>query len=98
IDLHRERNALKKAARPGMDAVSKGAPQEALRHVDQAFAHFFGRARLTQAGKRTGTVGSPKRKPKKTGLGSFPLTGSIVVFPNALPLPRVGPRRLNACG
>jgi putative transposase len=39
IDLHRELNALKKTELPWMSAVSKCAPQEALCHLDHAFAH-----------------------------------------------------------
>jgi putative transposase len=42
IDLHRELNALKKAELAWMYEVSKCAPQEALRDLDGAFAHFLG--------------------------------------------------------
>src|SRR5262252_8983812 len=73
IDLHRELNTLKQTDVPWMYEVSKCAPQEALRNLDNAFAHFFRRAKLKQAG----TLGYPKRKTRKRGLGSFRLTGSI---------------------
>jgi len=43
IDLHRELNALKQSAVPWLYAVSKCAPQEALRNLDRAFDHFFRR-------------------------------------------------------
>jgi putative transposase len=94
VDLHRELNALKQTTVPWMYEVSKCAPQEALRNLDNAFAHFFGRARLKQQGKLRGKVGYPKRKTRKRGLGSFRLTGSIVVFSDALQLPRLGRLRL----
>jgi putative transposase len=43
IALHRELNRLKPTDFPWMYEVSKCAPQEALRNLDQAFAHFFRR-------------------------------------------------------
>src|SRR6476661_8141983 len=87
IDLHRELNALKQTGVPWMYEVSKCAPQEALRNLDNAFAHFFRRAQLKQAGKWRGKVGYPKFKTRKRGLGSFRLTGSIAVFPDVVQLP-----------
>ncbi len=94
IDLHRELNALKQTAVPWMYEVSKCAPQEALRNLDTAFAHFFRRSKLKAAGKLHGKLGYPQRKSKKRGVGSFRLTGSISVFPNAIQLPRLGRLRL----
>ncbi len=94
IDLHRELNALKQTDVPWMYEVSKCAPQEALRNLDRAFAHFFRRVQLMQQGKLTGKLGYPRPKSKKQGLGSFRLTGSIVVFPEAIQLPRLGRLRL----
>jgi len=94
IDLHRELNALKRTDVPWMYAVSKCAPQEALRNLDTAFAHFFRRAQLPKQGKLCGKVGYPRRKSKKRGLGGFRLTGAIVVFPDAIQLPRLGRLRL----
>src|SRR5260221_12500616 len=98
IDLHRELNALKRTAVPWMYAVSKCAPQEALRNLDHAFAHFFRRAQLKQQGKLHGTLGYPTRKSRKRGLGGFRLTGAIVVYPDAVHLPRLGRLRLKERG
>ncbi len=98
IDLHRELNALKKTDLPWMYQVSKCAPQEALRNLDSAFAHFFRRWKLKQAGQYKGKLGFPKPKSKKQGLGSFRLTGSIAVYPDAIQLPRLGRLRLKEKG
>jgi putative transposase len=78
--------------------VSKCAPQEALRHLESAFAHFFRRCTLKQEGKWKGKLGYPHRKTKKQGLGSFRLTGSTTVFPDAIQLPRLGRLRLKEHG
>jgi putative transposase len=94
IDLHRELNALKQTTVPWMYGVSKCAPQEALRNLDSAFAHFFRRVQLKEQGKLRGKVGYPKRKTRKRGLGSFRLTGVIAVFSAAIQLPRLGRLRL----
>ena len=98
IDLHRELNALKQTAVPWMYEVSKCAPQEALRNLDIAFANFFRRAKLKQARKLHGTLGYPRFKSKKHGLGGFRLTGSIAIFPDAIQLPRLGQLRLKERG
>lgn len=98
IDLHRELNALKKTDVPWMYEVSKCAPQEALRNLDNAFAHFFRRAQLKKQGKLRGKLGYPAPKTKKRGLGSFRLTGAIVVFLDAIQLPRLGRLRLEERG
>jgi putative transposase len=98
IDLHRELNALKQTAVPWMYEVSKCAPQEALRNLDTAFAHFFRRCQLKQQGKLRGKVGYPHFKTRKRGLGSFRLTCSIVVFADAIQLPRLGRLRLKERG
>lgn len=94
IDLHRELNALKKSDFPWLYEVSKCAPQEALRNLDSAFSHFFRRWKLKQEGKYQGKLGYPKPKSKKKGLGSFRLTGSVVIFRDAIQLPRLGRLRL----
>ena len=78
MELHRELNGLKKTDLPWLYDVSKCAPQEALRNLDSAFAHFFRCWQLKQEGKLKGKVGYPKLKSKKKGLGSFRLTGTIV--------------------
>jgi putative transposase len=98
IDLHRELNALKPTGVPWLYQVSKCAPQEALRNLDSAFSHFFRRCQLKQQGQLHGKVGYPQRKTKKRGLGSFRLTGSIVVLPDAIRLPRLGRLRLKERG
>jgi putative transposase len=98
MELHRDLNALKQTAVPWMYAVSKCAPQEALRNLDTAFAHFFRRVQLKQQGKVRGKVGYPQRKTRKHGLGSFRLTGNIVVFSDAVQLPRLGRLRLKERG
>src|SRR5215471_7962312 len=59
IELHRGLNALKKTDLPWMYDVSKCAPQEALRHLDRAFAHFFRRCKLKQEGTFKGKLGYP---------------------------------------
>jgi putative transposase len=94
IDLHRDLNALKQTEVPWLYEVSKCAPQEALRNLDSAFAHFFRRCQLKQQGNLRGKVGYPQPKTKKRGLGSFRLTGRIVVLPDAIQLPRLGRLRL----
>jgi putative transposase len=98
IALHRELNALKQTDVPWMDAVSKCAPQEALRNLDTACAHVFRRATLKTQGKLRGKLGSPRFKSRTHGLGSFRLSGSIVVFPDAVQLPRLGRLRLKERG
>src|SRR5260221_601224 len=98
INLHRELNALKKTELPWMYDVSKCAPQEALRNLDNAFAHFYRRCTLKREGKLKGKLGYPQRKTKKQGVGSFRLTGAIVVFPAAIQLPRLGRLRLKERG
>src|SRR5579885_1089956 len=94
MDLHRELNARKKDDLAWLYEVSKCAPQEALRNLDNAFRHCFRRCQLKKAGKLKGKVGFPKLKTKKKGLGSFRLTGSIAIFSDAIQLPRLGRLRL----
>ncbi|HEV8190543.1 MAG TPA: RNA-guided endonuclease TnpB family protein [Ktedonobacterales bacterium] len=98
LALHRDLIALKQTEVPWMYAVSTCAPQEALRNLDRAFAHFFRRVQLKHAGKHRGKLGYPRFKAKKRGLGSFRLTGSIVVFPEAIQWPRLGRLRLKERG
>jgi len=93
-DLHREINALKKAEIPWMYEVSKCAPQEALRNLDDAFKHFFRKVALKKQGKHKGKCGTPSFKSKKKGIGSSRFTGSIHVYPDAIQLPRMGLLRL----
>ena len=81
-----------------MYQVSKCAPQEALWNLDAAFTHFFRRCALKKQGKWTGKLGYPRFKTKKKGLGSFRLTGRIVVSEKAIELPRLGQLRLKERG
>jgi putative transposase len=98
IALHRELNALKKTQVPWMYDVSKCAPQEALRKLDAAFQQFFRRCALKKQGKWKGKLGYPQVKTKKKGLGSFRLTGRIVVSQKTIVLPRLGRLRLKERG
>jgi putative transposase len=98
IDLHRELNTLKKTDIPWMYQVSKCAPQEALWNLDAAFQQFFRRCALKKQGKWKGKLGYPQFKTKKKGLGSFRLTGRIVVYPREIVLPRLGRLRLKEWG
>ena len=89
IDLHRELNKLKKmpvedGGFPWMYAVSKCAPQEALRDLDEAFTHFFRRLKLGEK------PGFPRFKARGRDPGHFRLTGSITVKGGRIRLPRVG--------
>ncbi len=98
MELHRELNELKQTEIPWMYEVSKAAPQEALRDLDQAYRNFFRRVRLKKEGKWKGKLGFPKFKTKRKGLGSFRLTGAIHVYEKAIELPRLGRLRLKECG
>src|SRR6266571_906019 len=51
MELHRELNALKQTDFPWMYEVSKCAPQEALRDLDNAYQHFFRCVKLKKQGK-----------------------------------------------
>ena len=90
IDLHKELNRLKKSDYPWMYAVSKCAPQEALRDLDRAYANFFRRVKQKKTGTLHGKVGYPKFKSRRHGAGSFRLTGAIKVFERHIQLPRLG--------
>jgi putative transposase len=90
--LHRELNRLKKTDMPWMYEVSKCAPQEALRDLDEAFEHFFRRV------KNGDKPGFPRFKSKKRGVGGFRLTGTINVFERHVQLPRLGRIRLKERG
>jgi putative transposase len=88
IDLHRELVRLKRSQFSWMYEVSKCAPQEALRNLDQAFRNFFRRLKTCKP------PGFPKFKTRKRSKRSFRLTGTIHVFPDAIQLPRLGRLRL----
>ncbi len=87
IEQHRELNQLKKTDYPWLYEVSKCAPQEALRDLDQAFQNFF-------RGRKEGrNVGFPRFR-KKGQDDRFRLTGAIRVLNRAVQLPRLGAIRL----
>lgn len=90
IQLHKELNALKQTEFPWMYEVSKCAMQEALRDLDNAYKHFFRKAKLKKQGKHKGKLGFPQFKKKSKAIGSFRLTGSIKVYEDAVQLPRLG--------
>jgi putative transposase len=94
MELHKELNKLKQTKQLWLYEVSKCAPQEALRDLDLAFKHFFRRRRLKREGMHKGKTGYPRFKSRKKGLGSFRLTGSIIVQADAIQLPRLGRLRL----
>jgi putative transposase len=84
INQHRELNALKKTKFPWMYEVSKCAPQEALRNLDQAYANMIRRIKNHEK-----KIGKPKFK-KKGIHDSFRLTGAINIGGNFFHLPRIG--------
>lgn len=90
MQLHKELNALKQTDFPWMYEVSKCAPQEALRDLDNAYKHFFRKAKLKKQGQWRGKLGFPQFKKKSKAIGSFRLTGSIKVYEDAIQLPRLG--------
>lgn len=93
IELHRRLNELKQTDLPWMYEVSKCSPQEALRNCDTAFTNFFRRCKQKKKQK-----GFPRFKNKKSGLGSFRLTGTIKVESQHIQLPRLGKLRLKETG
>ena len=88
FDLHRELNQLKRSELSWMYEVSKCAPHEALRDLDNAFRQFF---RGRKAGKR---VGFPRFKSKHSAPRRFRLNGVIRVGESWIQLPRLGRLRL----
>jgi putative transposase len=96
IDLHKELNALKGTdALPWAYEVSKCAFQESLRNLETAVKNW----RASKKGERKGaTMGFPKRKTKKCGLGSCRFTGIIKVLDGRVQLPRIGLVRLKEHG
>ena len=97
IDLHRELNELKKGELAWMYEVSKCAPQEALRDLDNAYKNFFRGLGEKKAGRKV-QIGRPRFKSRKKGIGSFRLTGVIRVHEKHIQLPRLGKLRLKEKG
>ena len=87
IAQHKELNALKKTEFPWMYEVSKCAPQEALRNLDNTFRNFF---RGIKEGRK---VGFPRFK-KKGSNDSCRFSKNIRVHDHHVQLPRLGPVRL----
>lgn len=88
IEQHKALNRLKKTDFPWMYDVSKCAPQEALRDLDQAFRNL-----RREGTKGNGRAGFPK--PRRKGLDDrFTLTGAIHVKAARVVLPRVGSVRV----
>jgi putative transposase len=78
--LHREWNRWKREHAPWWVEVSKCAPQEALRDLEQAFRNW-----------REGRAGLPLCKRKKAlEDNKARFTGAIRVFPRHVQLPRIG--------
>ncbi|MCI0581189.1 MAG: transposase [Chloroflexi bacterium] len=91
-ELHRRLNTLKQGELAWLYNYSKTIPQEALRDLDRAFAHFF--RRLRQGEK----PGHPRFKSRKRGIGSFRVWGHIRVEQARIKLPRLGWLRLKEKG
>ena len=87
IDLHKELNKLKKTDYPWLYDVSKCAPQEALRNLDEAFENFF-----------KNHMGYPNFKSKRKGIGSFTISFGTKLSDNYVYLPRIGKIRLKERG
>ncbi len=92
MELHSQLVQLKQTRFSWMYGVSKCAPQEALRDLDQAFKHFF---RRLKTGEKPGF---PRYKSRKQGIGSFRLRGTIRVYNDCIQLPRLGVLRLKEKG
>ncbi len=94
IDLQKELTTRKHTDLPWLKGVSKWIVQNALRDLDQAYAHFFRRVRERKAGKKHQHLGFPKFKSKSQGRGSFRLDKPIRVFDDRIQLPKLGTIRL----
>ena len=84
VEQHKVLNRLKRTVYPWMYEVSKCAPQEALRDLDQAFRNFWRE-------RRRGNQKAGFPKPRRKGLDDrFTLTGAIRIDGGAVVLPRIG--------
>ena len=90
IDLHRELNRLKQTDYPWLYETSKCAPQEALRDLDGAFAHFFRRVALKKAGQLTGKVGYPRLQVAQAGHRQFQVYWQHQGLPASRPTATLG--------
>jgi putative transposase len=84
IKQHKILCSLKKSEFPWMYEVTKCAPQEALRNLDQAFKNFF---RRLKEGKKPGF---PKFKSKHKDQDSFKVTtGAVYLTKSSIKLPKI---------
>lgn len=86
-------NALKDEQFPWVREVAYTVEESALAHADLAFRNFFRRVKVGEK-----SVGFPKFKSRKRGLGNFTLRGSVAVQNDAVQLPRLGVIRLKEDG
>lgn len=98
IDVQKELTARKHTDLPWLREVSKWVVQNALRHADAAYDHFFEHVRLKKQGKWKGKCGYPRFKAKNRGHGSFRLDAPVHVFEDAVQLPKIGGVRLKEHG
>lgn len=96
ISLHKRLNLLKGTDElPWAYDISKCAFQESLRNLEAAIKNW----RDSKNGKRNGPkIKFPKRKTKKSGLGSCRFTGIITIFDHHIQLPRIGVVRVKEHG
>ena len=93
IGLHKELCKIKKSDYPFIYEVSKLAPQNSLRDLDQAFKNFF------RGLKKKQNVGFPKFKSKKNDKKSFRVDGlNIKVGHDFIKLPKISKIRLKESG
>jgi putative transposase len=92
IVQHKQLNALKPTEFPWMYDVSKCAPQEALRDLDEAYAGFF---RRVKAGEKPGF---PRFKSKHKDKPRFRFSSHCAVEKNKIKLPKIGWVRLKEDG
>lgn len=97
-DLQRELTARKHDDLRWLNVASKWVVQNALRDLDEAYEHFFGKVALKKAGKHKGKCGYPKCKSKHKGRGSFRLDCPIHVFDRCVQLPKIGKVKLKEHG
>ena len=90
MEIHKYWTKWKKENISWWSEVSKCAPQESFRDLENAYKHFFRKLKLSKRGKFRGKLGYPKFKSKKNSIPHFSLTGAIYVEHNRAKLPRIG--------
>ncbi len=105
--LRKALNRIKAEQFPWMLEVSKCSPQESIRDLGKALKNFFqmrkrpgwrSRAARMKPRKDGRPHGFPRFKSRKDGVGSFRLTGSIIVTRDTIQLPKIGVVRLKEHG